>query len=233
MLNQIILVIAYMGLTHVAVIYGNDRFALVALLLLLILFLQVPIRGGKRWPYALVTFGIVGVIMAPAAPWVRLVLFVPPIAINVGLAWLFGHTLLPGKTPLVERIIRKLHSADEMLDPSVWAYARQVTTVWTGLFCMNTLLCVGLAMVAAPDGILSLIGMKPPFTIPAAYWSLFSDLGCYLLTGVLFIAEYSYRKRRFPWQPYRNFFDFLRRAIAIGPAVMADLSREAAAEGER
>lgn len=172
--------------------------------------------------------------MAPAAPWARLVLFVPPVAINVGLAWLFGHTLFPGKTPLVERIIRQMHRADEVLDPSVWTYARQVTTVWTGLFCMNTLLCLGLAMVAAPGGILSLIGMVPPFTIPAAYWSLFSDLGCYLLTGVLFLAEYSYRKRRFPWQPYRNFFDFLRRAIAIGPAVMADLARDSArAEGER
>lgn len=225
MVIQIILVIAYMGLTHVAVVLGDDRIAILALLLLLFLFLQRPIRRGKRWPYPLLLGGILGMIMAPATPWARLVLFAPPIVINIGLAWLFGHTLVSGKTPLVERIIRLLHRADEVLDPLVFVYARQVTTIWTVLFCINTLLCLGLAMVASPGGILSIVGLVPPFTIPGAYWSLFSDLGCYVLTGILFIAEYNYRKRLFPWQPYRNFLDFLRRAIAIGPALMADLAR--------
>jgi hypothetical protein len=54
---------------------------------------------------------------------------------------------------------------------------------------------------------------------------LFSDIGSNVLVGLMFVAEYTWRRQLFPWQPYRNFFDFLRRAAAIGPALFADLMR--------
>jgi hypothetical protein len=84
---------------------------------------------------------------------------------------------------------------------------------------------MGLALVASPGGLLAMLGIAAPFTIPTLYWSLFSDAGCYVLTGVMFLGEYQVRRRRFPWQPYRNFFEFLRQASAIGPALFAQLSR--------
>jgi hypothetical protein len=41
------------------------------------------------------------------------------------------------------------------------------------------------------------------------------------------------RSRRFPWQPYRNLFDFLGRVAAIGPQLAAGLAAERLARAAR
>ena len=225
---QVLLVVAYMLLTHCAVVFGSDRLALFAVTLLVLAMVVGPLRRGQRWPYAVVLACAAVVVIAGTAPWARIVLFLPPVLVNLGLAWLFGATLRRGEMPLIERIVRRLHERDDIEDPAVWTYARSVTACWTVLFVFNAAVCLGLALVATPRGLLATIGWPPPFTIPAAYWSVFSNFGCYLLTGILFVCEYQYRRRRFPWQPYRNFFDFTRRAIAIAPALLADLAARAA-----
>jgi uncharacterized membrane protein len=222
---QFALVVTYMILTHLATVLGSDRLALVAVSLLVFLFLVEPLRRGCRWPYAVIAATLVVGVAAAEFPWARIVLFFPPVLVNLGLAWLFGHTLVRPRMPLVERIIRLLHERDDIEDPSVWDYARAVTLCWTALFCFNATVCAVLALVAVPGGLLATLGVSSAFTVPTVYWSLYSDAGCYVLTALLFLGEYQVRRRRFPWQPYRNFFDFMRRAIAIGPALMSDLGR--------
>jgi uncharacterized membrane protein len=146
--------------------------------------------------------------------------------VNLGLCWLFGHTLRGARTPLVVRIVGLLHGPGDPLDDAIRRYARSVTACWTGLFLFNSAVCLVLALCASPGGWLLEAGISPPVAVPAKFWSMFADVGTYVLTAVMFVGEYAYRRRRFPQQPYRNFLDFLRRAIAIGPRLFADLIRE-------
>ena len=46
---------------------------------------------------------------------------------------------------------------------------------------------------------------------------MFANVFNYAIVGVFFIIEYTYRRQRFPRQPYRNVIDFVRRFIAAGP----------------
>jgi uncharacterized membrane protein len=222
---QMLLVVAYMALTHVAVVLKSDGLALAAVTLLVTIGLLAALRRGRPWAYLLLAATVVVALLSASAPWARIVLFFPPVVVNVALACLFGHTLLGKRVPLVERIVRLLHQDDEVTDPAVWVYARNVTLCWTALFCFNAALCALLALVAEPGGMLAMFGVPAKVSVPTVYWSLFSDAGCYMLTGIMFVVEYQVRRRRFPWQPYRSFFEFMRRAAAIGPALMADLSR--------
>jgi hypothetical protein len=57
--------------------------------------------------------------------------------------------------------------------------------------------------------------------VPLGWWSLFANLIGYLLVAAFFLIEYAYRGRRFPQQPYRNLFDFLRRMLAALPELVA------------
>jgi len=37
---------------------------------------------------------------------------------------------------------------------------------------------------------------------------------------VFFVVEYAYRRYRFPQQPYRNMYDFLRQMAAVAPQLI-------------
>src|SRR5690606_1928134 len=86
------------------------------------------------------------------APIPALALYVPPILVPAFMAWAFGHTLLPGRTPLIAQLIRLLHSPQEKPDEAVWPYARRLTGAWTALFLVLTTMNLLLAALADPDG---------------------------------------------------------------------------------
>ncbi len=79
-----------------------------------------------------------------------------------------------------------------------------------------------LALLATPGGILLMMGLHPPVTVPVEVWSLFANFIDYVMAGLLFLAEYAYRQRKFPQQPYRNFFDFINRARRVGHRVIGE-----------
>ena len=85
---------------------------------------------------------------------------------------------------------------------------------------------LALALLASPGGLLLAAGMQPSLTVPRETWSLFANLMNYLVVACFFLAEYAYRRRRFPEQPYAGLLDFLRRAGAVTPAVLASIRRE-------
>ena len=65
----------------------------------------------------------------------ELPLYAPPVLVPAFMGWLFGQTLLPGRTPLIAQLIRHMHSSGEREpEPDVWRYARTLTQVWTLLF---------------------------------------------------------------------------------------------------
>jgi uncharacterized membrane protein len=221
---QFVLIVVYMVVTHLAVVLPSDRLALISINLLVLIILFVPLKKRRPWAYLGLLAALAMLYQGSGARLAQVVIFLPPVLLNIGLCWLFGHTLLAGRTPLVVRIVRLLHGKDDLTAP-VLLYARRVTACWTGLFLFNAVVCLALALCATPGGLLLSAGYQPIFPVPARDWSLFSDIGSNVLIGLMFIVEYAYRRRIFPWQPYRNFFDFLRRAAAIGPALLADLMR--------
>ena len=64
---------------------------------------------------------------------------------------------------------------------------------------------------------LAQFGYTPPLAVTDEQWSWFANFATYGVIGGLFCGEYLWRKRVFPQQPYRNFFDFLRQMARLGP----------------
>lgn len=218
-----LLALAYPLLAHGAAYWQSPGLALLAAADLLIL---VALPGLlRRRPIAWLLL-----LVAAPALWAlsrldlaTLPLFAPPILLNAFLAWLFGHTLAHGRMPLIERIIRAMRGEPSELDPAIVRYARRLTLLWSGLFLLLALISLVLALLAVPQGLLSSFGVAPPVAVPLTLWSLFANVLNYLLVALFFVAEYAWRKRVFPDQPYRNFGDFLQRMLRLGPAFWRQL----------
>jgi len=144
-------------------------------------------------------------------------LLLPPVVITATLGMTFARSLVAGRTPLIERVVLALNNC-QMPYPDVPPYARRLTLVWAALLLGLALINLLLALFAVPDGALHLVGITPPLAVPLAWWSLFANGINYLVIGGFFIAEYAYRRRRFPSAVYKTFGDFLRRMAALGPA---------------
>ena len=123
------------------------------------------------------------VVMALAAAAVALanpasLLFLPPLAVNLGLAWFFGRTLAPGREPLITCFARLERGEPK---PEVLTYTRRLTWVWVMFFIAMTAVSATLALTGA-----------------YAAWMWFTAVGNYLCVAALFAFEYAYRYRRFP-----------------------------------
>jgi uncharacterized membrane protein len=149
-----------------------------------------------------------------------LLLYAPPVLIPGFLAWVFGHTLGAPHTPLIAQFVRLIHPPDDPIEADVWPYARALTLAWTVLLGSIALINLLLALFVE-GGLLAAAGIAPLIVVPQRVWSVFANLIGYLLIAAFFVAEYIYRRRRFPKQPYKNFFDFLKRTIAASPHVMS------------
>jgi uncharacterized membrane protein len=216
-------VAAYPVLAHLAIVRGSEALMLgsLAVLLVPLLLTAWSARSGSVTAVLVLLTG--GLVLMARSHATVLALYLPPVVINFAVAWLFGHTLAAGRVPLVERLARVLHAGEERLDPAIAVYARQVTLAWTLLLSALGSINLALALCATPDGILRAMGVAPPFTVTQELWSLVANVGSYLVVGVFFAVEYAYRRRRFPQQPYQNAIDFIRRAVAAGPQIMASL----------
>lgn len=216
---MIALAIGFPLIAHAAVVTRNGSLTLVSLavLTLLVMLPRLVRWSPAAWLAVPVVVGALTLLWRAHAEW--LPLYVTPVIVNFFVAWVFGHTLAAGQVPLIERLARLLHEPDTLSD-DIRQYARKVTLAWTLLLCALGLLNLTLALVAEPDGILALMGVPRPFSVSVETWSLFANCLDYLIAGAFFVAEYFYRNARFPGQPYRNMFDFVRRAVAVGPRAL-------------
>ncbi len=103
--------------------------------------------------------------------------FAQHLGTNALLAWVFGHTLVAGSTPLVVTFARMVHRD---LPPEIAAYARQVTVAWTGFFLVTCALSIILYTAA-----------------PLAVWSAFGVLLQWPSVIVFFVGEYLLRRMLF------------------------------------
>jgi len=213
--------IAYPLLAHGASIFRSPALTIASVIVLTAAILIPPLCEGRRWAKLALPAAAVAIVGLWRIDAAALVLFLPPVLLNVFLAWLFGHTLVRGSTPLIERLVRLLQPKDQPPGPEVVRYAGQLTRVWTCLFVGLGAMNLGLALCATPGGLLEAIGVRPPVTVSRETWSLFANVLNYLIVAAFFLLEFTYRMRRFPDRPYRNLAEFLRRAAALGPALTA------------
>jgi hypothetical protein len=105
-------------------------------------------------------------------------LFLPPVCVNLGLAWFFGRTLAPGREALITRFARLERREPE---PRILIYTRRLTWVWVVFFLFMAAVSVALAASGAREA-----------------WVWFTAVGNYLCVAALFAIEYGYRRWRFP-----------------------------------
>jgi uncharacterized membrane protein len=188
------LVLVYPLVCHFAATLGYP-WAAVAWLGLLLIASAVTAKEGRALPLAfgLACLGIAGFAgdgVGVAA------LAIPPVAIPLGLAFLFGHTLLPGRTPLVARIAAHFRGP---LPAPVAAYCRGLTRLWTWLLVALALESLLLALFADPF-----------------WWSLGTNLINYMMIGGVFAAEYAVRRRILANEAHPPFFGYVRGMLRLG-----------------
>ena len=100
--------------------------------------------------------------------------FAQHVGTNALLAWVFGHTLAAGATPLVVAFARMVHTE---LPAQIESYARKVTVAWTAFFIITCIVSIVLF-----------------FAAPIAVWSSFGVLLQWPSVAAFFVGEYVLRK---------------------------------------
>lgn len=219
------LLLAYPLLAHLAIARRSPALTLASVAVLSTVILLPGLLARRRGAWlALLPLALLFVLLARVED-AALVLYAPPILINVMLAWVFGRTLQAARMPLIEQLVRALHPPEEELDARIPGYTRRLTALWCALFVLLAAVNLVLALFAVPGGILQALGWQPSFTLPVAFAAWFANVGSWVLVGALFGIEYAWRRHVFPQQPYRNFIDFLRRVIAAGPRLWGSGAR--------
>jgi uncharacterized membrane protein len=212
----IVLAASYPIFAHIAVLSRNPVLIAASIGLLMVLALFPGLRSARPLAWIMLPVAALCLYAVAAHGRTLLLLFLPPILINGLMASVFGRTLRPGRTPLIERAIVALHGTTDDVTAEMLAYARRLTLVWACLFVALAAINLVLAVLANPGGLLLSVGLHPPVVVPLGVWSFFANVLNYLIVGALFIGEYWLRRRRFPQQSYRGFFDFTRRLAGVG-----------------
>lgn len=223
------LALAYPVLTHLGVHLGSVMLICAALAVLVVLLLAAPLLAGRAWAWlvsaaAFVTLAVLG--RAGEVAEAGMLLFLPPVVLYLALAWFFGRTLLPGRKPLITRLVWHLHDRPPALPADIAAYTRTLTLLWalllTGIATTNAVL----ALLATPNGVLELAGYAPTLTVPRTLWSLVANFLSFTLVLAFMAGEYLWRWFRFPEERhrFRNVFDFIDRMRTAFPAVLRDLA---------
>jgi uncharacterized membrane protein len=172
------LAIGWPLLLHLAAMAGHPEWmpaitATIGTLLALVIACRAG-RSSQR--NAALGCGLLIVVVAWRMP--GLLVFAPPVAINLALAVLFGRTLHAGRMPMIAQFALRERGT---LEPDVARYTRALTVVWTTFFVIVAMLDLVLATAA-----------------PLLVWSTFANAVSYGLVALLFVGEYAYRHLRFP-----------------------------------
>lgn len=137
-------------------------------------------RWGRLAPALLLLAGL-PLLWQPLLDNVRLLYLLQHAGVHAALAWAFGRTLAPGRTPLCTEMASWVH--EDINAPVLRRYTRAVTVVWTAFFVLVTALSLALHAWAPPRA-----------------WALFATVLAPLLTGLLFVVENLARRWYLPPQ---------------------------------
>lgn len=212
-----LLALAYPVLAHAAAASGWHALATVAVGCLALAMLW-PLQR-RPLPFALALLALAAALAGlHTARRSDLLLLFPPVLITAFVGALFARSLAPGRTPLVERVVRAIHP-EALALPGVPENVRLLTALWATLLLGLSAANFVLAALAVPGGLLDAVGVHPPLAVTYAQWSWFANVFNYVLIGLAFVLEYAYRRWRWPQpRPYRNLGDFMLRMARLGPA---------------
>ena len=171
---------AYPLLNHAAAALGEPRWAAVGVALVAWVLALGWLRPAAA---ALAAAGTLAFALWLANQFPGLLLYTPPIVINLALCVVFARTLRQGHEPLVSRFARMDRGGQ--LAPDLARYTRNLTWIWAGFFMLMAAISAALAV-----------------TGPLTAWSLFTNILNYLLVVLLFIMEYIYRRVRYRHHPH-------------------------------
>lgn len=166
---------AFPPLSHLGATLGEPRLSALGAMLLAWVILGGRFSGVPAVALALLLLGL-GLTLATLFP--AAMLYTPPLALNLALCATFAATLRDGQEALVSRFARAERGGD--LPPDLTRYTRTLTGSWAVFFALMAAISLSLALWGS---ILA--------------WSLFTNLGNYLLVVLFFALEYSYRRLRF------------------------------------
>ena len=181
-------ILGYPLICHLAATSGHPGLALVWLGLLPMA--AATAAGALGWRSAVAGLACLALAGFSGAALEDAVLRIPPIAIPLGLALVFGQTLLPGRTPLVNRIGEQFRGP---LPTRVAGYGRGLTRFWTWIFVALALEALLLAVFAN-----------------AFWWSAFTNFINYAIIAAVFVGEYAVRRRVLTEEEHSGFFDYVR-----------------------
>ena len=138
-------------------------------------FAAMASMGRRWWIAALAGVAAVIALVRFDPPWL---VYLPPVLMNGAIALVFFASLRPGRVSVIERIIALIHGAEQ---PRFRGYARGLTLLW-GLLLAGIALTCGLLAAFAPH----------------QWWSIFANLLAFLIMVVFSVAEYFFRRHRFP-----------------------------------
>ncbi|QNK03762.1 xanthomonadin biosynthesis protein [Dyella telluris] len=176
------------ALTH------RQGFSLAACALLLTV-LMAPLLATRRalpWLAWLAALAVMGWLSLRGM--VGLLLEGVPIAVNILLACFFGRTLRAGQVPLIARIIEALEGPERLAVPGVATYARHLTWFWALLTATQAMVLAVLLLCAEPGGLLGMLHIATPWTVPAAIAQSYAHVGGYFLIAGAFLLEHLFRR---------------------------------------
>lgn len=174
----LVLLLCYPLCVHLAIVTQIPALQVLALFFLAVGVQYPALRRGSVLAWSGLLLLIVLSAWLAFQDLAKYVLYVPPILVPL-LVWSgFVRTLMPGQVPLVTAIGQRVHGE---LPADIVHYTRRVTVLW-----------------AIVLGGLSLWAAALPWLGSALVWSWFSNFVNYALVALLFIAEFYYRRRRFP-----------------------------------
>jgi hypothetical protein len=200
------IVFGYAALVLVAWLTGSDALSALCVVLLVTAVLAPGLRrfSPAAWTAWILLVG--AVVLLTFSGHGRTALDLVPLAINLGLAFLFGISLTGTHTPLISRAIIAIEGAERLAMPRVAGYARLLTLAWTMVFLIQVLLFVALMFWWLP---------RLAVDSPAHAWAMtWLHVGGYVLPAAFMIIEYVFRRwylRHLPHVPARQFAQQLIR----------------------
>ena len=205
-------VLAYLALAATAVLTANGWLAVTCAMLLVTFVLArgLVARRATAW----LAWFAVGTMLGWLA-WRGsggLALETLPVLVNLAVAWLFGHTLAAGRTPLIARAIVAMEGHERLALPRVAGYARALTWAWAVLMAGQAMLLAWI--VAARHGLFA--------TAPGPLAGAYLYLGGWFMPALFMLGEYVFRRWYLRDLPHDSPQRFVRRLARSWPQLLRD-----------
>jgi uncharacterized membrane protein len=198
-------VAAYQLLAHHAAATPGEHGLGLAMALLppLAIALAAAARSPRRavWlPLWALAAAALWAVRTPLASHFEWGLYLEHVSFNLGMALLFGRTLVLGRVPLCSHFAAMIRGT---LSPAVARYTRQITVAWTLFF----------VAIAAVSTLMFVFA-------PIVAWATFANYVALPLVGAMFVAEHACRRFALPRERHSGMLDAVRayRQSRLTPA---------------